>query len=111
MVSTSSLLKQTNMMSVNRIMAQIKIQEVWKALNIQDYPVKIYKQTVKDVGPATRASTNGRLIENGKSCASQKTCLNVAIKLWNKLPSSVTDSKTFNQIKLQSKLYAKTLPV
>ena len=55
-------------MSVNQIMAQIKIQEVWKALNVQDYPVKIEKQSVKEVGPATRASTNERLIENGKSC-------------------------------------------
>ena len=35
-------------MSIKQINAQIKIQEIWKALNIQDYPIKIVKQTVKD---------------------------------------------------------------
>ena len=99
------------MMSVNQIMAQIKIQEVWKALNFQDYPVGIEKQFVKEVGPATRASTNGRLIEKGESCSAQKTCINDYIKLWNKLPSLVTECNTFYQIKVQSKLFAKTLPI
>ena len=54
--------------------------------------------SINDIGTATRASTTGRLIESGKSCLSQKTCLNDAIRLWNTLPLSVTKCDTFSQI-------------
>ena len=61
------------------INCQIKIQEVWKALNVPDYPIQLSKQSVKVNGTSTRACTIGRLIESGKTCLSQKTCLNDAI--------------------------------
>ena len=72
MVRTSTLLKKTNIMSVNQLNCQIKIQEVWKALNIPDYPIQIEKQSVKVTGTSTRACTTGRLIESGKTCLSLK---------------------------------------
>ena len=107
MVSTSSLLTQTKMMSVNQLNGQIKIQEIWKALNIPGYPIQVAKQTVSDVGPSTRASSDGRLIEKGSSCLSQKTCLNDAVRLWNKLPLVVNQCDTFYQIKKQAKIFEK----
>ena len=88
---------------VGMINAQIKIQEIWKALNIQDYPIKIERQTVKDGVTVTRACSNGRLVEGGKSCISQKTCLNDAIRIWNQLPINVTQCLSFNQVKIQNK--------
>ena len=56
------------MLSVNQINAQIKIQEVWKALKVPNYPIKLEKQGVRDIGVSTRACTSEKLIENGKSC-------------------------------------------
>ena len=47
MVSTVSLLKQRNMMSVNQINGQIKIQEIWKAINVDSYPIEIKKTNNK----------------------------------------------------------------
>ena len=67
-VSTESLLMKTKMLSVNQLNAQIKIQEIWKSLNVPDYPIKIPKQMVKENGMSTRACTNERLIEAGRSC-------------------------------------------
>ena len=84
---------------------------IWKALNVPDYPIKIAKQMVKENGMATRACTNERLIEAGRSVISQKTCLNDAVKLWNALPAVVTSCGTHMQIKKQAKIFAKTLPV
>ena len=69
------------------------------------------KQIVNLVGTNTRASSNGRLIESGKSCISQKTCVNDAIKLWNQLPDEVTSSKSLSQLKIQTKKFVKTLPL
>ena len=44
-ISTAKLLEETNMMSINQLNAQIKIMEIWKALNIDGYPLKLDKQT------------------------------------------------------------------
>ena len=110
-VCTSTLLAKTNMMSVNQMNGQIKIQEIWKSLNVPNYPIQINKQSPHANGPATRADIKGRLIETGNSCLSKKTCMNDAIKIWNQLRSSITDCKSFYQIKKQAKLFAKTLPL
>ena len=91
--------------------AQIKIQEIWKSLNVIDYPIQLPRQVVQISGPATRACTTGRLIECGVSTLSQKTCINDAVKLWNSLPVSVTMCETLSQVKKQAKLFAQTLPV
>ena len=109
-VKTSALLEQLNMLSANQINAQIKIQEIWKSLNIINYPLKVDRQTINQHGTSTRAGTSGRLIESGKSCLSQKTCINDAIRIWNQLPSVVTDCKTLSQLKNTTKTYVKTLP-
>ena len=109
-VCTASLLTKTNMMSVNQINGQIKIQEIWKSLNVPNYPIQINKQSPNANGPATRADTKGRLIETGNSCLSSRTCINDAVKIWNQLPSSITECKSFYQIKKQAKIFAKTLP-
>ena len=111
MVNTSTLLKQTNSLSVNQMNGQIKIQEVWKAINIKDYPIRVEKQAWSEQGPTTRAISTGRLIEHGISCLSQKSCINDAVRLWNKLPMTVTNCVSTNQIKTQAKIFAKSLPV
>ena len=38
-ISTKQLLYQTNSLSVNQINAQVKIQEIWKGINIEKYPL------------------------------------------------------------------------
>ena len=57
-----------------RINTQIKIQEIWTALNVENYPLQLQKQSTK-ANYAIRACTNGRLIESGKSLFSGKTCI------------------------------------
>ena len=110
-IRTRNLLTQMNMMSVNQINAQIKIQEIWKALHVENYPIKVERLSSNGNGTTTRACTRGKLVEAGRSVIAQKTCINDAIKLWNKAPRRVTECLTLSQIKIQSKLYAKTLPV
>ena len=45
---TKFLLEQANLLSVNQLNAKIKLQEVWKAINIEDYPIKITQQAAHD---------------------------------------------------------------
>ena len=73
--------------------------------------IQVERQLWTEQGPITRATSTGRLIEQGTSCLSQKTCINDAVRLWNKLPATVTDCISLSQIKKQAKLFAKELPV
>ena len=98
-------------LSVLKYNAQIKIQEIWKSLNIDNYPIKLEKHSESRAGTSTRACTSGKIIEHGKSSISQKTCINDAVRLWNQLPVEVTQCETFSQIKMQAKRYAQTLPL
>ena len=56
-ISTSELLRMTNMLSVNQLNAQIKLVEIWKAANVENYPLKITKMQVVPGNTNTRACT------------------------------------------------------
>ena len=38
MISTKSILEKFNLLSVNQLNAQIKLCDIWKAVNVTDYP-------------------------------------------------------------------------
>ena len=72
--STSSLLKKVNMLSVNQINAQIKLTEIWKAVNNVECPLNIIK--MKDVLPErplwSKNETENNLLEIGLSEISKR---------------------------------------
>ena len=73
--------------------------------------MKVERQTVNESRTTIKAGSSGKLLELGRSVIAQRTCINDAIKLWNQAPKEVTQCNSLYQIKIQSKLYAKTLPV
>ena len=75
MISTKSMLIKMNLLSINQTNAQIKLIEMWKATNIEDYPIEVKKQEYSDNTATTRACTAGRFIETGKKCITLKVSL------------------------------------
>ena len=110
-VSTRSLLKKFNMLSVNQINAQIKLLEIWKSLKVPDYPLQLKQQGQQQSGLITRACSNGKLCEIGKSNLTQNTCISDAIRLWNKAPVSVTSSESVHTAKREIRKFVLTLPI
>ena len=110
MVSIPVMLKKFNMLSANQLNASMKLLEVWKAINLPDYPLKINRQEIHTTGINTRADKVNRPIEVGKTNLCQKTCVSDAIRLWNKAPRSVTESASLHQVKNQIRMYVKSLP-
>ena len=112
-IPTSELLHNVNMLSINQLNAKIKIeiQEVWKSLNVEGYPLKLDCQDTSDDSTSTRAMTSGRLIEVGKSNLSFNSCIGDYIRLWNKAPEELKKCSSLPQIKQAAKLYAKALPI
>ena len=60
-VPTKKLLDQVGMLSVNQLNARIKLQEIWKATKIEDYPLKIRLQESTLHTINTRAMTQNKL--------------------------------------------------
>ena len=103
MIPTSSLLSKYSMLSVNQLNAQIKLVEIWKALNVDDYPLTVVKQTKDNSRVNTRADTKEKPIEIGKSVLMQKTCISDAIHVWNNAPEKFIKSITLSQAKTEIK--------
>ena len=106
-----TLLENQKMLSVNQTAAQIKLTEIWKAINIVRFPIKIKKQsTIKDAR-ITRGVTFEKLVEEGSSILTSNSCIGDATKLWNKAPEAVRATKTLNTAKTEIKKYVMTLPI
>ena len=57
-ISTASILTKFNMLSVNQINAQIKLSEMWKAVNDNDHPFNISKRESGSDLRSMRSITN-----------------------------------------------------
>ena len=110
MISTSSLPTKFSMLSVNQLNAQTKLVEIWKALNVDDYPLKVVQQTKDNSRVNTRADTKEKPIEIGKSILVQKTCISDAIHLWNNVQEMIINSITLSQAKAEIKKFVRQLP-
>ena len=97
-----SLLLKFGMLSVNQLNAQVKLD---------DYPLKIERQSTQSNGVSTRADSRGKPIGIGKSLITQRSSVSDAIHLWNLAPESITTSNSLFQAKREIKKYARQLPI
>ena len=111
-VKTEILITNLNMLSVNRMNAQIKLTEVWKALNFKNTPLNISLPIVDSSKRSSRSTTNGRLqIINGKTLCSQATFLNDGKRVWNAAPQSIRDCTSIGSVKKEIKKFVASLPL
>ena len=110
-VSISTLATMLNMLTVNQLNASIKLLEVWKALNVNDYPLKVQRQSSDDLRVSTRADTTEKPVEIGKSPVAQKTCVSDAIRLWNIAPEIIAKCSSLSIVKSEIKKYLRQLPI
>ena len=99
------------MLSVNQLNASIKLLEIWKALNIPNYPIVIKQQNAESKQIHTRGDTNQRPIEIGRKELTKSTCISDAIRVWNRALITVTSSLTVAQAKKEIKSFVKSLPI
>ena len=111
-IKTETLITNVNMLSVNRMNAQIKLTEIWKAINLSGTPLNISVPTNDPNARGSRSTTNGRLqICKGKSTLSQSSFLNDGKRVWNAAPETIGKCSTLQSAKAEIKKYVKTLPL
>ena len=109
-ISYKSLAEKLGLLLVNQVNAQVKITEMWKAINGDSNALKVsIKQKSSD--PAiTRADKNVTLLEQGLTELCKKTFLNDAAHVWNVSPDSIKTIKSIYSAKKAIKSFVKTLP-
>ena len=105
------MLVKHNMLAVNQLNAQIKLTEVWKAINDEDHPFKLTKTCSSSVANVTRSITNGVLKSTANSDGTQRTFINDGIKAWNLAPKEIKKFVSFTSAKAAIKTFVKTLPI
>ena len=110
-VSTKSLLEKCGFLSINQLNAQVKLMEIWKAKNVDNYLLKIKQQESTSETVTTRAAARGRPCEIGRSKQTQNSCISDAIRIWNIAPDIVKNCKSLYSAKVETKKYVKTLPI
>ena len=64
-VRVKDMLEDCNMLLVNQMAAQVKIAEIWKLINIPDYPIKMERRSKEDRKMTTRSAKRGDVVIKG----------------------------------------------
>ena len=75
-INTHTLLDNVKMLSVNRLNAQIKLTEGWKALNLEGNNLNIAKPQVNQNEQNSRSVTQGKLKLTASTSVTQNTFIN-----------------------------------
>ena len=109
-ISSKSLAQKLGLLSVNQINAQVKLSEMWKAINSDNNALQItIKQKASDAA-ITRSDKNVTLVEHGLSELCKKTFLNDAAHVWNVTPESIKSAISLYSAKKAIKTFVQTLP-
>ena len=109
-ISSISLAEKLGLLSVNQINAQVKITEMWKAINSDSNSLKISIKHKSNDAAITRADKNVTLMEHGLTELCKKTFLNDGAHIWNVTPDSIKTTKSIYSAKKAIKSFVKTLP-
>ena len=110
-INTKTIFKDTKLLSVNQINAQIKLTEVWKSHNIKSYPIQWIKRNDVQKRSGLKTLNKPDLIISGLSHIQSHSFINDAAKVWNEAPRQIKDSLTLSTAKEHIKLYVQTLPI
>ena len=110
-ISTKRIFKETKLLSVNQINAQIKLIEVWKSLNFKAYPTQWINRNDVIRRTGLKTSNKPELVIEGISCIQSQTLVNDAAKVWNEAPAIIKECKTIITAKKHIQSYTQTLPI
>ena len=83
------MLVECRMLSVNQLEAQIKLNEMWKVVNKEKFPIKVELMSEIDGITLTRNATGRAIKIKGKTTQMCKGFIGSGSRLWNKAPDSI----------------------
>ena len=107
------MLDKFDLLSVNQLAAQIKLQEVWKSINVEGYAIQLetYNCNLSDSGHELRQKHNRTFNDTSRLQIAENSFHIDAAKLWNSAPFAITQAKSLSIAKKAIKMHVKTFPV
>ena len=95
----------------NQLAATIKLQEVWKAVNVEGCPITLdpYNKTYEN--QELRTKYNRIFNDSARLKISQSSFYIDAARLWNGAPLEIRVAKSQTEAKRLIKIYASSLPI
>ena len=96
-----------------QLAASIKLTEVWKACNIEEYPIKLENNhdNLLPNDRIVRPHVTRHWKEDGKTAAARDSFTRSAAKLWNQAPLDLRNANNLNMAKKLIRKYCETLPI
>ena len=110
-INTKSIAIDLNMLSVNQINAQIKLTEMWKASNVDNYPTKLFRKEHSEDDRLTRSIIRGDLLMQGKNELCNASFIQDASKNWNTASQLIKDCNSIYKAKKEIKKFVLTIPM
>ena len=109
--SIESMLKKLGWLSLNQMACEIRLIEVWKALNLESHCLnKIFKMAATNEGN-TRSAGSNKLKSHFKSKIRENSFAYPSVQLWNSAPPEITTETTESRVKKAVRKFVKTLPI
>ena len=105
------MLDKLEWLSLNQMSSEIRLIEVWKGLNVDNYCMNdIFEKAESNQG-RTRSAGLNKLKNCFKTKIRENSFAYPSIQLWNAAPSEVTTADTEAKARKAIKLFVKTLPI
>ena len=109
--SIASMLDKLGWLSINQLSCEIRLIEVWKALNIENHCLNnLFEKATTDRG-ITRSAGLNKLKTHFKSKIRDNSFVYPSIQIWNSAPSEITTAETESRARTAIRKYVKTLPI
>ena len=109
--SIQSMLEKVGWLSINQLACEVRLLEVWKALNQDEYCLKdIFERVNNQVN--TRSNNQVKLKASFKTRLRENSFQFPSVQLWNAAPSEVTEAKTESQARAAIRKHVQlTIPI
>ena len=104
------MLQETGWLSINQLSCEIRLIEVWKSLNFENYCLKDVFEKVHSV-QQTRNSNKIRLKSGFKTRLRENSFQYPSVLVWNSAPLSVTSAETESAARRAIREFVLTLPL
>ena len=105
------MLEQLGWLSINQLSSEIRLLEVWKGLNLENYCLnELFEKAVTNQGNTRSAGLN-KLKTCFKTKIRENSFTYPSIQLWNAAPPEVTTAETETKARKAIRKFVKTLPI
>ena len=109
--SIKSMLQKLGWLSLNQMSAEVRLIEVWKALNKEDYCLENLFQRVESEQVNVRSSGKNRIKCAFKSKLRENSFHYPSVRLWNSAPIEVTKAITESAARNAIRKHVLSLPI